>query len=1330
MTQPLPQMGWIVIPKGFTGNRLSLTVQAVPASGFAWHEIDWPAYANTLKSVSLQFRPGPAATAREAGRAQGRPLVATGDTGLWRTMFNADARSACQPALAAPARFKGAETCIQAVALDGFAAAAHTAYKQSAKQAKARGGHPASLLLRQPLSAPGAAANGGETIDHAYHRIGRLFHRSDLPLAGTPAGGDARAVVDDKPMPHWQRRALEKNELGIDYSHLNQLRELRGNDGGAGHLGKPIGQLEEADRLSHMNAMTVYEFLDQNSPGPTGRQAAAAPVNPNEHSDTVLAALGHAFPLQQRLGLISDWEIEVADPGMMGEISVALHFGHDDGAPAVIAHTPLWTTIAGGRPAEAASTPGAAAPPLSFRKTGLVEPANALMTTCELRGNLTRTIATIQAVFDRNQVSVRGANPREHATADMPSLRTGPLVLFVEGLAQWRSKFLTPDTGTPPPQPAFTMADLAIGVRPDVRVGPAGGWRKLMARQVSYAIAGAAAEADRQNRAEGFVGLAQFAGEDTALTHDELVSWSGWNPAVPFPGQQAAPEEALFGEHIRAIPHSNPRFRYGDEVAVRLRAVLRDGSSFDAGDADGRAATGIASSLLGSRLLRFEPIAAPELMLSSSSFPHGWTPLPHSAHHVVLSSDPSHSIDCVEGDTRWILPGRLPNIVELDKHGCFDRGLTPRASAFADCDIRRGKVDTDEQSVFVPGRGSADPRAPYHPDPLARRIAVVLVRMHAGGDWVPVTDSGGRPLRIEHDLYGDGRQWPDARALHVTFLASGSGAPLSYGAHADAGSLTVRVPPGESFHLVAYAMGDAGELTRRHAFGSFADEQQDLLVPMLANALRVRVSHFVTKPHRPRLGDVTPRPHRELGASEVVVALDAEATPAGTGSLDVMVRWEDPLDQPGAAPPRIPSGRLQDSPFAQVSLVANLDKELHTAVDDAVASGSNRWMRAPVVVASKAAVRHAFPDGRHRMVEYFAVARSSALMPKPGKALAAARSAPPVDPSSPIWRSASEPVPVCILASRAPAAPVVRDILPAFSFDRVQSFNLTSSRRNPGATVILERGWLDSGPGELLALVMPGADPSVANGMVCGIGADPVLMPAAAMDARPLSAYLAASRHACDLSSPKARGVQDLPPPPGLLLFEPHYDAARQGWRVDLPFKSTLPLPLPFMRLVVARYQPNADQQAAGTDGPLDVRLSPAVAVDFIQLPAQRTAVVIAHTDYPEHVTVKVSGPALSTAGAASLVITATLEQDISTAGASPLFVRVSEPTVLAPERQVAGIGTWGRDVRSNAGPLHGRVRVRIVERAVEGGEHVIEGPVYYFDTVEVARLAPGAIEA
>ena len=32
-------------------------------------------------------------------------------------------------------------------------------------------------------------------------------------------------------------------------------------------------------------------------------------------------------------------------------------------------------------------------------------------------------------------------------------------------------------------------------------------------------------------------------------------------------------------------------------------------------------------------------------------------------------------------------------------------------------------------------------------------------------------------------------------------------------------------------------------------------------------------------------------------------------------------------------------------------------------------------------------------------------------------------------------------------------------------------------------------------------------------------------------------------------------------------------------------------------------------------------------------------------------------------------------------------------------------------------------VRTRIVDGAVEGTEHVIEGPLYYFNTLEVAQL-------
>lgn len=1362
-----PQVGWIVIPKGFTGNKLALTLQAVPAPGFAWEDIDWPGYVNSLKSLTLHFRTGPAGGAKIKGSATARPLVRAGDIDLWRKIFQPDDKFHLQSTLAAPSTFEPAPTCRQAVALDGFAAAAQSALKTTARlnAARLRAAAPSSLLLRRPLRPPAAAiAAAPQSIDDVYHNIARLFHRSDLPLAGIPSTSGEPVAAGDPAMPHWQRKALQANPLGVDSTHLDYLNGLVVDEAKKAEqetLRRPIGHLnKEADRLAHMNPKAVHEFLLQNSPQAETNQATQD--TPHAHTDTVLASLGHAFPLQERLGLISDWDIALQQTDLEGEISVKLEFAHDDGAASPVEHTWLWTTIKNGWPSEVLTDPTTGTPPLSFLNSGWIKPASALVTTCELRGNMMRVVARIQAVSDRNQVSVKGANPSAPATADMPSLRTGPFVMFVDGLAKWRSEVLTPDAGGQADPPAFTMADLTIGVRPDLRVSSRAEWLELMGREISYGIVGTplAPEPDHHGRTAGYAPLPQFAGEDAAQTHDELFSWSGWNPAVPFPSAQTKRNKTLFCEHIRAIPGTNPRFRYGDTVAVRLRAVLRDGSSVTtkkAGHPDGSSATaqedpnaasaaqedlnlvgkGVATSLLGNRLLRYEPIAAPELMLASAEFPHGWTPLPPSANHVVLSSDPTHTIGCVRSDVRWILPGRLPNVVELDKHGCFDGGLTPRVGAFENCDIRRGTLNGSEQAVFVPKRGAAKDEVPYHPDPLAERIAVALVRVNSGGDWVPVTDGDGRPLRIEHALYHPGAKWPDARALHVTFLASSGGEPLTYSHHHNSEHdnshhhadcrLIVRVPPGESFCLVAYALGDDQALTMMHAFGSFADDQHNLLVPMLASPLRIEVSHFVTTPDRPQLVQAKPTAHREIGASEVVVALDANASPAGTGSIDVQVRWEDPLDEPSSGAPRVPSGPLQQSQYAQVSLVANLDKELHTAIDHAVGNGQNKWAREHVSVGQNEEFRHSFPDGRHRMVEYFAVVRSRALMPETESAVARARAALPVARDSGIWRSLSEPIPVCILASHAPAAPVVRDILPAFSFNRVQSFNVTASQRMSGLSLIMERGWMNSGPGELLALLMPGVENSTSNGMVCGIGADPVLVPTVGLGKYPLISYFAPCAQRCDPSSRKVRGENDLPPPEGLLLYEPRYDAERHGWRVDIALNPDLALPLPFLRLVVARYQPNGDVQPTGGN---DVRLSPAVAVDFIQLPAQRSALVIAHTDYPEHVTVKVSGPAVHCSGSVRLVIKALIEHDISTRPGSPLFVRASNYATLGLEREINGIATWSADVRSTVGPLHGRVRVKIVERAVEGRERIIEGPLYYFDTVEVAQLAPGSIDA
>jgi hypothetical protein len=1317
-------MGWIVIPKGFSKpGKLRVTLQAVPGSGFRWDEFDWTGYANSLSSFTLYFRKGAAAPEHPLGTARPRRLIAQADAVLWRSIFNPAKRALIHANLAVPARFHPTATCIQAVALDGFVASAQNAFKSPAK---AEAGQSPSLLLRRRLSDSATRTSLPRTIDQAYHEIGRMFHRSDVPLAGIPGPSATPVATQDARAPHWQHEALAHNALGIDNGYVGEILQMRAAAKVVDQLPAPIEQLQEADRLSNMNVRRVSDFLVQNRARLAQCAPAAAAPTAAEHADSVLATLAHAFPLQARLGLISDWEVDVLPSEVLcGLIRVELQFSQDTPGAGALDHRWLWTTIDEGWPLAGIEPEGAPPAVLRFLKSGEVAPRDALLTTCELRGNLTRTVATIQATFDRAQLSVQGADGWKQPTLEMPSLRTGPLVMYVNGLGDWRAQRLAstvePGTAANP----FTMAELTIGVRPDVHIGN-GRWRKLMNRRISYGIASQpdTTGLDPQGREEGYNPLPQFAGED-GQTHDDLFSWNGWNPAVPFPG--SVEETSLFGERITVVPGTNPRFRYGDKVSVRLRAALRDGSSFYADDADIRVSGTAAWSLLGAGLLRYEPIAAPELLLASATPPHGWTPLPPSATHVVLSSDPTGSFSEAGRDERWILPGRLPDVFELDKHGCFDGGLGPSDSAFEHDDIRRGETPGDP-AVFVPDRGSGHREAPYHPDPLAERIIVALVRIDRNGAWIPVVGSDGAPLRIEHALYGPGRAWPDARALHLTFLGAHGGKPLSYTDQGSIGRVTVRVPPGESFELVAYAAGDNEWLARCHAFGGLAGQQESFLIPVLANPLRVRVSHFVSTPYRPQLGTGAPVLHRELGSFDVVVALDVLARPAATGSLDVQVRWEDPLDLPAAGPPRIPTRPLQSSRTAQLSLVVNLDKELHAAVDRALAK-SNDWLRTPVPVVKATQCRHAFPDGRHRMVEYAVVARSSALMPEPDGAIPAARAPAPVAADA-MWRSTSEPTPVCILASRAPVAPVVRDVLPAFSFTRERSFQVTHSRRNSGVSLILERGWMESGPGELLAVVLPGAAVAISNGIVSGIGSDPVLMSSVASPGLE-HLFDSANDQACRADSPKVLGCACVAPPAGMLFYEPRYDATREGWRVDLPLRDSVALGHPFLRLVLARYQPNGDSQAKSPDDSVhDVRLSPCVAVDFIQLPAQRSATVIAHTDYPEHVTVIVSGPALRYGAHLGLAIQATLEQDISTAPGTPLFVTVSETIMLPKVRESQGIATWRADVKSTTGALHGRVRVRIVERAVDGKENTVEGPLYYFDTVEVSRLAPSGGEA
>ena len=177
---------------------------------------------------------------------------------------------------------------------------------------------------------------------------------------------------------------------------------------------------------------------------------------------------------------------------------------------------------------------------------------------------------------------------------------------------------------------------------------------------------------------------------------------------------------------------------------------------------------------------------------------------------------------------------------------------------------------------------------------------------------------------------------------------------------------------------------------------------------------------------------------------------------------------------------------------------------------------------------------------------------------------------------------------VDVLSCAAPAKPAVLQVLPLVGYEQtvIEGTSL-SHRRSLGLRVWLDRGWLSSGIGEMLAVVCDRGGPLTADSdlsrEITAIVQDPAhssVMP------QPLTAHSFRSGLVVEdvaLYEPGQRR--------DIAAFAPTFDVGRQAWFCDLEF-DTQQAYFPFVRLGLARYQP---MSIPGCE------LSPIVATAFTQ---------------------------------------------------------------------------------------------------------------------------------
>lgn len=744
-------------------------------------------------------------------------------------------------------------------------------------------------------------------------------------------------------------------------------------------------------------------------------------------------------------------------------------------------------------------------------------------------------------------------------------------------------------------------------------------WRSLCLRVGTYNFTKGTG-ASRSIADEGFIsaGVSQSADSKQPrpdlFLHESICRWDGWSLSARRPGKTITQDEAAeklknkaetffkLEATFKAQSKTLPSLRFGRRYRLRARAVDLAGNSLPpGGDA-------IDAALCTSEVTyaRFEPVGAP-VVVSTELFKEG-----ESLERVVIRSTPT--TPAVLPAERHLAPPRCsPQLAE--QHGVLDGPGGLRSDAYKLITERDKVFHEDQAAVKDPSKmiaRAADGTLllPYLPDPLSRGAALTLSLNLTAGKLLP-------PVQCDFDniwtrwliALGDtkealARPWRLLLVEHTAPPLADAAAELRARVVRDDKKRAVKVGLRKAevarLQLSSYMqtddvrlMGVWQWLISKPDPNLPPDKLKDLQAlialgyhPMFTPPRELTLVHAVQRPlSAPVLGEQTfGAPARNLGETFATLSTTIPVDGKSTGKLDLYARWNEPFDDP-SQPSFDPNGRQHDTKAHVLELP----------------------LPDPAQNLPTLKCRHEFGDTKFREVSYQVTAttrfREYFPLVSPG-------------PGSVEQTASSAEVTRKVLNSARPAAPKILYVVPTFGWDAYMLEPGTSNHRRTGGglRVYMERPWYSSGSGELLAVVLPPAAnklaaPPESSAYVSRIGVDPTRIVNAAEPLTPASFIL---RKKLDVA-------------PGLTLEElpgvemqvvPHdveYDGNRNLWFCDIIVKPVNSY-YPFVRLALARYQPNSVNGA---------HLSRVVLTDFAQLPPERNVTVV-RTSLPRSPTLDV----------------------------------------------------------------------------------------------------------
>lgn len=854
------------------------------------------------------------------------------------------------------------------------------------------------------------------------------------------------------------------------------------------------------------------------------------PLPPPIDFHRAVAMLREHPTVLQALGLIFELSVEVADL----DVGTGLRFLRIRGSDLPVEITSPWTKYDldgdGFWPAPADDSSGIRRGLLDLTGVGLLDWAGATtprwaLSTLDVDGAVRALRTEARALDDDSQ--------RRPA---LPDLRTGGLMLIRPdrqsdftaraGIAAGRTGALS--------NAEFTAEDLVLGYRIDIRVGDDPEWHSLCERKSTYTVEGAGDRTitlgDRDQLEEGHIKpYAAVKTPDGRLHADEVVArWDGWSMALPFmnllggdmepePNPAQAPPY-VFRWHFDPPAGRLPRLRFATRYQMRIRIADLTGGGL-ALDDDPSGSTNATETIF---YTRSDPIQSPRLS-HDGTFSTG-----AAIDQMVIRSDldlnaaqfhaANPQYPAVE---RRTLHPPTVSFALAEQHKEFDpKGPEDSGPQFTERTWKQALRALSAEAVGDPANALPDP-------------ANTGISAH-----IPAAPGGlGAPLTERTDW----EPWPSADPRHVELseqLAPNPPIRLNWSgdkldvrlARAEEAVLelssTVRDDYLDHFSVNSWLKRPVDTPGVPHPVDQWQVAVQNGRHPMLSPVRRIHLVHAVRRPlaepnWQLRRDDVKRSEHDTNAVLQPTFSATGLNTDS-TGRLEISATWREWSND---------GDRQQTVDYLHGETIDRGD---------------------PPALS----IRHEFGDTKHRKVTYTlkAISRFRAYFDA-------------TDPDDAFQLRGTQ-APVTIPSSARPPNLTLLSTTPSFrSQSQATPSRIEHSRSSRRLRVELAGPWYETGEGERLTVLVAadGAAPAVP---VTRLGRDPLF-------ASPPLPPLAAKSWFTGFSEPPSASP-DLGPS---VVLVP-YSVTREGdhWYADIEITppQTAPSYAPFVRLAIARFQPNS----------------------------------------------------------------------------------------------------------------------------------------------------------